>query len=116
LEAGLSKIIDESASITWLNGPDVSQNGFTQEQLVIYKLGTIESQIQSLVDKVSSGDTGVTKMVAELKIEQEKDRVRITALEKRFDAAQNKFLGIAGVVSFLLISMKVVIFKWLNIS
>lgn len=112
----MSDVIDESASIQWFNGPDVPQTGFTQEQLVIYKLGTIESQIQSLVDKVSSGDTGVAKMVAELKIEQEKDRLRIAALEKRFDAAQNKFLGIAGVVSFVVISMKVVIFKWLNIS
>lgn len=110
-------IKSESASIVWMNGPDaLEQHGFTQEQLIIYKLGTIESQIATLVAQMSSGGTEVQKMIAQLKLEQDATKTKVSDLEKRFDAAQNKFIAIAAVVSFAFLTLKGLIFKWLNIS
>lgn len=110
-------IQSESASIVWINGPDVpEQHGFTQEQLIIYKLGTIESQITTLLAQVSSSSTEAQKMVTKLQTEHDALKDNVTKLEKRFDAAQNKFIAIAAAVSFAFLTLKGLIFKWLNIS
>lgn len=100
-----------------MNGPEVpEQHGFTQEQLIIYKLGTIESQIATLIAQQSSNGTEVQKALAQLTTEHNTLKDKVTALEKRFDAAQNKFIAIAAVVSFAFLTLKGLLFKWLNIS
>lgn len=104
--------MSESSPIQWLN-PGMEQNGFTQDQLVIYKLGQIESQLANLLVKVSDQAIQFQKDLMELKVENIELSKRLKNIEEFLSAMKNRFMAGAAIVTFLVVSIKVAI-QWLN--
>ena len=85
-----------------------SPHGFSSEQVVIYKLGQIESLLDTLIAKQAEHALATTDMISGL-------TTRVKTLEDNFSSIRNKFVGGLAVISFVMVSAKVFIEKWLNL-
>lgn len=85
-----------------------SPHGFSSEQVVIYKLGQIESLLDTLIVKQAEHASATTEMISGL-------TTRVKTLEDNFKGIRDKFVGGLAVISFVMISAKVFIEKWLNL-
>ena len=83
-------------------------SGFSQDQLIIYKLGHIESQLASLIAKHAEHTLEIHKTLGSYE-------KRLTNLETQFNNIRSKFIGGLAVVSFVLVGAKVLIDKWLSL-
>lgn len=104
--------MSESSPIQWLN-PGMEQNGFTQDQVVIYKLGQIESQLANLLVKVSEQALQFQKEMVEIRLENNELNKRVKNLEEFINAMRNRTIGVAAIVTFLVVSIKVAL-QWLK--
>lgn len=102
----------EVSPIQWLN-PGMEQNGFTQDQLVIYKLGQIESQLANLLVKVGEQALQFQKEMVEIRLENMELGKRVKNLEEFISAMRNRTIGVAAIVTFLVVSIKVAL-QWLK--
>lgn len=104
--------MSELSPIQWLN-PGMEQNGFTQDQVVIYKLGQIESQLANLLVKVSEQALQFQKEMVEIRLENNELNKRVKNLEEFINAMRNRTIGVAAIVTFLVVSIKVAL-QWLK--
>lgn len=104
--------MSEVSPIQWLN-PGMEQNGFTQDQLVIYKLGQIESQLANLLVKVGEQAVQFQKEMVEIRLENHELGKRVKNLEEFINAMRNRTIGVAAIVTFLVVSIKVAL-QWLK--
>ena len=104
--------MSESSPIQWLN-PGMEQNGFTQDQVVIYKLGQIESQLANLLVKVSEQALQFQKEMVEIRLENNELNKRVKNLEEFISTMRNRSIGAAAIVTFLVVSIKVAL-QWLK--
>lgn len=104
--------MSESSPIQWLNS-HMEQNGFTQDQLVIYKLGQIESQLANLLVKVGEQAVQFQKEMVEIRLENLELGKRVKNLEEFISTMRNRSIGAAAIVTFLVVSIKVAL-QWLK--
>jgi hypothetical protein len=85
--------------------------GFTQEQLVVYKLGQIESQLAALIVKITESNQSI-------KTDLNAAEVRIKSLEdtnNKRNLERAKIAGATGAIFFLLTLFKGFAEKWLGL-
>lgn len=104
--------MSESSPIQWLN-PGMEQHGFTQDQLVIYKLGQIESQLANLLVKMSENTVQFQKELVEVVSDVNSLSNRVKSLEDFIAAMRNRAIAGAAIITALVVSVKVAI-QWLN--
>jgi len=90
-------------------------SGFSRDQLIIYKLGQIESHISSLSAKFIEHSTDTKQDIIDLKLSIKGAADRVVVLENQYNGVSNRVLGAFAVISFLFITAKVLFEKWLNL-
>lgn len=106
---------------------NLEQNGFTQEQLVIYKLGQIESQLASILVKYAENHADNQRQFFEARANHNELRVDHEALKEevqkhvsRIDGRLNNYrswiMGAAAVIAILASTLKSLIFNWLGLN
>ena len=90
-------------------------SGFSRDQLIIYKLGQIESHLSSLSAKFIEHTIDTKQDIADLKVSIESAAKRVGVLEGQYNGIRSRFLGAAAAISFVFIVAKVFIEKWLNL-
>lgn len=90
------------------------QNGFTQEQLVIYKLGQIESQLAALLVKLTDDKLQAQKDLLELKSRTDVVEKKVRMLEDRYSTARNRLIGAVIVISTIIGFSKDFVISWLK--
>lgn len=93
---------------------DLPQRGFTQEQLVIYKLGQIESQLAALLVKLTDNTIQFNKDIADVKINSAANTTRIEKLENKTTTERAWLLGAGAAISAIFIFSKELIVSWLT--
>lgn len=93
---------------------ELPQNGFTQEQLVIYKLGQIESQLAALLVKLTDNNIQINKDLLELKEDVIADRKRLKMLEDQYSTARNRVIGAVIIISAIIAISKDLVITWLK--
>jgi septal ring factor EnvC (AmiA/AmiB activator) len=86
------------------------QTGFTVDQLVIYKLGQIETQLQSISNEIK----GFAKSQADQDEKIEEVDTRVNNLETNYKIDRARILTLAGVIAFVVTFGKELITKWLG--
>lgn len=89
---------------------DMPQNGFSQEQLVIYKLGQIESQLAALLVKLTDDNLQTQKDLTALEIRVTANEVKL----EKFGTDRAKFLGGAAVITAVIAFGKDFFTQWLT--
>jgi hypothetical protein len=88
------------------------QGGFSQEQLVIYKLGQIESQLSALVVKLTENHQAIKTdlTAAEMRIG------RLEESDQKKNIERAKVAGFTGAIVLILSFFKGAAEKWLGLS
>lgn len=92
------------------------QNGFTQEQLVIYKLGQIESQLASFLVKLTDNNIEINKDLLDHDTRISKNAAEIDKLKNQVNTWIARLIGGAAVISAIVAYSKGFVEKWLNLS
>lgn len=93
-------------------------NGFEQEHLVIYKLGQIETTLQSVGQKIDLLTENTQKANSELSDRIEQVSERTTVLEQFRDKVKTETRLVAvltGGIFTLLVTFKEFVFRWLHL-
>lgn len=86
-------------------------NGFAQEQLIVYKLGQIESQLAALVVKITESNQNLKEdlMAAQVRIKKLEDS------DNKRNVERAKVAGATGVLVFVGMILKGFAEKWLGL-
>ena len=88
----------------------MSDSAFSQENLVVFKLGQIESTLEAIQKQLSRNDERdeLERTQVRLRLDGHDDEI------KELQKHKNYFAGVMLVIGVALMAAKELVFKWLN--